>query len=132
MPVNNEEPSTVKDYQRIRPKVTKSKTWPDNLMVLLSIKQLGVKKSQSFNKDGNSSTTTRTSVSSFEESEDSFSNKDLMVYEIDPATMDRSASNRQSQQRPKANGSPYLPNNKFHRAKLLTNDTELQMLPTPP
>ena len=77
-PVDDEElvkPSTVKKHQRSRPSVSKSKTWPNNLMVLLSTRRLGLKKSPSF-ADGNSS---RTSISSFEESDDSFSNQDVVV-----------------------------------------------------
>mmetsp|Transcript_11931 Transcript_11931/g.28301 ORF Transcript_11931/g.28301 Transcript_11931/m.28301 type:complete len:582 (-) Transcript_11931:140-1885(-) len=95
-PVNDEEPmkpSTVREHQRRRPAVTKSKTWPNNLMILLSIKRMGLKKSLSF-VDGNSSTTTKTSICSFDESDDSFSNKDVLAYELDPA-IDRSTSSRQ-------------------------------------
>jgi len=80
-----------KKLERSRPKVSKSKTWPTHLMILLSIQKLSLKKNLSF-VDGNSIATT-TCISDYEESDDSFSNKDVSVYEID--TSNKSSSSRQ-------------------------------------
>lgn len=126
-PVDNEalmKPSTVKEHQRSRPTVSKSNTWPNNLMALLTMKRLSLKKNPSF-VDGNESSTTRTSICSFEESDDSFSNKDVMVYEIDSA-IDRSTSSRQ---RTQSNSPVRNRSKKFLRAAIPTSNQEV---PPPP
>jgi len=126
-PVDEEElkkPSTVKERQRCHPSVSKSNTWPNNLMMLLSMKRLSLKKSLSF-VDGNESSTTRTSICSFEENDDFLSNKDVMVYEID-STIDRSISSRQ---KIKSNSPVRNRSKKLLRTAIPTSNQEV---PPPP